>query len=44
MLVVGRPAKVVRALTEAELAGLVRSAAGYRANLARFRRGLRPLG
>ena len=44
VLVVGRPAKVVRALTEAESAGLVRSAAGYRANFARFRRGLRPLG
>jgi carbonic anhydrase/acetyltransferase-like protein (isoleucine patch superfamily) len=44
VLVVGRPAKVVRALTEAESARLVHSAAGYRANIARFRRGLEPLG
>jgi carbonic anhydrase/acetyltransferase-like protein (isoleucine patch superfamily) len=40
MLAVGRPAKVVRALTAEESAGLVRTAAGYRANAARFRRGL----
>jgi carbonic anhydrase/acetyltransferase-like protein (isoleucine patch superfamily) len=42
VLVVGRPAKVVRALTPEEIAGLRRSAAGYRANAARFRAGLRP--
>ncbi len=41
-LVVGRPAKVVRSLTPDEIAGLRRSAAGYRANMARFRAGLRP--
>jgi carbonic anhydrase/acetyltransferase-like protein (isoleucine patch superfamily) len=42
VLVVGRPGKVVRDLTEAEIEGLRRSAAGYRANMARFRAGLRP--
>ena len=42
VLAVGRPAKVVRALTETEAAGLVRSAANYRANMGRFRVGLRP--
>ena len=42
VLVVGRPGKVVRDLTEEEIAGLRRSAAGYRANMARFRAGLRP--
>jgi carbonic anhydrase/acetyltransferase-like protein (isoleucine patch superfamily) len=42
VLLVGRPAKVVRALTPEEIAGLRRSAAGYRANAARFRAGLRP--
>jgi carbonic anhydrase/acetyltransferase-like protein (isoleucine patch superfamily) len=41
-LAVGRPAKVVRDLTEEEIEGLRRSAAGYRANAARFRSGLRP--
>jgi carbonic anhydrase/acetyltransferase-like protein (isoleucine patch superfamily) len=41
-LVVGRPGKVVRNLTPAEIAGLRKSAAGYRANMARFRAGLRP--
>jgi carbonic anhydrase/acetyltransferase-like protein (isoleucine patch superfamily) len=41
-LVVGRPGKVVRSLTPDEIAGLRRSAAGYRANMARFRTGLRP--
>jgi carbonic anhydrase/acetyltransferase-like protein (isoleucine patch superfamily) len=40
VLVLGRPAKVVRALTEAEAAGLAGSAAGYRARMARFRQGL----
>lgn len=42
VLVVGRPAKVVRDLTDAERAGLLRSAAGYRANAIRFRSGLAP--
>ena len=42
MLVLGRPGKVVRNLTPAEIAGLRKSAAGYRANMARFRDGLRP--
>ena len=42
VLVVGRPGKVVRNLTPAEIAGLRKSAAGYRANMARFRAGLRP--
>lgn len=41
-LVVGRPAKVVRALSEDEIARLCHSAAGYRRNMARFRAGLRP--
>ena len=41
-LVVGRPGKVVRALTGEEIAGLRRSGEGYRANMARFRSGLRP--
>lgn len=40
VLAVGRPARVVRDLTEAERAGLFRSAEGYRANAARFRAGL----
>jgi carbonic anhydrase/acetyltransferase-like protein (isoleucine patch superfamily) len=43
VLVVGRPGKVVRNLTPAEIAGLRRSAAGYRANMARFRAGLQPV-
>jgi len=42
MLAVGRPARVVRALTEAEIAGLRRSAEGYCANMRRFRSGLGP--
>ncbi|HRW16025.1 gamma carbonic anhydrase family protein [Amaricoccus sp.] len=42
VLAVGRPAKVVRDLTEAEVAGLASAAAGYRANMRRFRAGLRP--
>ncbi|MBP7242034.1 gamma carbonic anhydrase family protein [Amaricoccus sp.] len=42
VLVVGRPAKVIRDLTEQEIEGLRASAAGYRANAARFRAGLRP--
>lgn len=40
-LVVGRPGRVVRDLTPEELAALRKSAAGYRANAARFRAGLR---
>jgi carbonic anhydrase/acetyltransferase-like protein (isoleucine patch superfamily) len=43
VLAVGRPARVVRDLTAAELDGLRRSAATYRANAARFRTGLRPV-
>lgn len=42
VLAVGRPAKPVRDLTEAEIEGLRRSAAGYRMNAARFRAGLAP--
>ena len=42
VLVVGRPAKIVRELTAAEIEGLRRSAANYRANARRFRDGLRP--
>jgi len=40
VLVIGRPAKVVRDLSAEEIAGLRRSAAGYRANAERFRSGL----
>lgn len=40
VLVLGRPGKVARALTPDEIAGLRRSAAGYRANARRFRAGL----
>jgi len=43
VLAVGRPARVVRALTAEESAGLARTAAGYRGNAARFRRGLGPV-
>lgn len=43
VLAIGRPAKVVRDLSPEEIDGLARSAAGYRANAARFRAGLRPL-
>ncbi|MEM8570589.1 MAG: gamma carbonic anhydrase family protein [Pseudomonadota bacterium] len=39
-LVVGRPARVVRDLTDEEIAGLTRSAKGYQANARRFRNGL----
>lgn len=42
VLVLGRPGKIIRDLTADEIAGLRRSAAGYRANMARFRAGLRP--
>jgi carbonic anhydrase/acetyltransferase-like protein (isoleucine patch superfamily) len=40
-LVMGRPAKVVRPLTDAEIVGLGASAAHYRANAARFAKGLK---
>ena len=39
-LVLGSPGKVVRALSDEEIAGLQRSAAGYRANARRFAAGL----
>lgn len=40
-LVLGAPGRIARTLDEAERARLVESAAGYRANAARFRAGLR---
>ncbi len=43
-LVVGMPAKVVRPLTESEIAGLERSAAHYVENARRFAAGLHRLG
>jgi carbonic anhydrase/acetyltransferase-like protein (isoleucine patch superfamily) len=43
-LVIGRPAKVVRELTDAEIAGIYASAERYRANMKRFRAGLTPEG
>lgn len=42
-LIVGAPARVVRPLTEAEIADLRGSAAGYVANAARYAAGLEPL-
>lgn len=42
-LIVGAPAKVVRELTDDEVAGLRRSAADYVANWRRFAEGLAPL-
>jgi carbonic anhydrase/acetyltransferase-like protein (isoleucine patch superfamily) len=39
-LAVGRPARPVRELTQAEIEGLLRSAEHYRANAERFRSGL----
>ena len=39
-LVLGSPGKVVRALSDEEIAGLQRSAAGYRVNARRFAAGL----
>ena len=39
-LVMGAPGKIVRQLDEAGLAGLLKSAAGYRANARRFANGL----
>ena len=41
-LVVGRPAKVVRSLTEEEIVRLRASAENYRRNATRFKTGLRP--
>lgn len=43
-LVMGAPGKVVRTLDAAAQARLLQSAAHYRANAARFSRGLRPVG
>ena len=40
-LVMGMPGKVVRALDEDAMRGICRSAAGYRANMKRYRAGLR---
>lgn len=42
-LIVGNPAKVVRALTDEQIAGLKRSAEGYMTNAKRFKNGLRKL-
>ncbi|MGP9791498.1 gamma carbonic anhydrase family protein [Roseinatronobacter sp. NSM] len=42
-LVMGAPGRVVRALDDAARARLVQSAAGYRANMARFKAGLREI-
>jgi len=42
-LVMGAPGKVVRQLDENALAGLLKSAEGYRANARRFAAGLNPL-
>ena len=42
-LIVGNPAKVVRALTAEQIAGLKASAEGYKANAQRFKAGLRKL-
>lgn len=41
-MVMGAPGKVVRELSEQEIAGLQASAEGYRKNAARFRSSLRP--
>lgn len=42
-LVIGAPGKVVRMLDEKTQAGLLLSAQGYRANMRRFRVGLKPV-
>jgi len=42
-LVMGAPGRVVRALDDAAQARLIASAEGYRANMRRFRAGLRPV-
>jgi carbonic anhydrase/acetyltransferase-like protein (isoleucine patch superfamily) len=41
-LIIGSPAKVARSLSDAEIAGLRRSAEGYVANWKRYRSGLAP--
>ncbi|MGJ7040159.1 carbonic anhydrase/acetyltransferase-like protein (isoleucine patch superfamily) [Shinella sp. BE166] len=43
-LIVGAPAKAIRTLDEAALAGLKRSADGYVRNWQRFKKGLKPVG
>ncbi len=43
-LVMGAPGKVVRMLDAAAQGRLLKSAAGYQANMRRFREGLRPVG
>ena len=43
-LVMGSPAKVVRELDQASRARLLKSAAGYQANAARFAVGMKPVG
>ena len=43
-LVMGSPGKIVRVLDDSARAKLLLSAAGYRANAARFRKGLTPTG
>ncbi|MEP7057744.1 MAG: gamma carbonic anhydrase family protein [Caldimonas sp.] len=43
-LIVGRPAKVVRQLTDEQIAGLKRTAAHYVANALRFKAGLERIG
>jgi|TARA_B110000971_G_C19828376_1_gene416731 carbonic anhydrase/acetyltransferase-like protein (isoleucine patch superfamily) len=42
-LVVGAPSKVARALSEAEVLGLLKSAQGYQANMRHFAKGLKVL-
>ena len=42
-MVLGAPGKVVRDLDAGQIAGLLASAEGYRANMRRFRDGLEPL-
>jgi carbonic anhydrase/acetyltransferase-like protein (isoleucine patch superfamily) len=42
-LVIGRPGKVVRDLTDDEVAGLLRSATGYQAKAVKFANGLQPI-
>lgn len=42
-LVIGRPGKVVRDLTDDEVAGLMRSATGYQAKARKFAASLRPV-
>jgi carbonic anhydrase/acetyltransferase-like protein (isoleucine patch superfamily) len=43
-MILGSPAKVVKMLSPAEIEGLARSAAHYRANAQRFRLGLKAMG